>query len=177
MSSSALAVGEEAPAFVAPLARPNGETEVVPFTSLLAERPVLLVFYTNDFTPNCVAEWCSFRDYSYLATEDRYQVVGISKSWAATHHRFIDWLDLPFPLYSDTNLDVAEAFGVDYRTFGLLRRSWRSCFLVDTGRTVRYRWLADHPLDPTRDVPDVWEIHEAVVEALGGATPSPARDT
>jgi peroxiredoxin Q/BCP len=176
MSQSALAVGEEAPAFVAPLARPTGETEVVPFASLLEERPVLLVFYTNDFTPNCVAEWCSFRDYSYLATEDRYQVVGISKSWTATHHRFIDWLDLPFPLYSDTNLDVAEAFGVDYRTFGLLRRSWRSCFLVDTDRTVRYRWLADHPLDPTRDVPDVWEVHEGVVEALGGAAPSPAPD-
>lgn len=171
MSSRALAVGEAAPEFVAPLARPDGETEVVPFTSLLDERPVLLVFYTNDFSPNCVSEWCSFRDYSYLATEDRYQVVGISKSWVATHHRFMDWLDLPFPLYSDTSLEVAEAFGVDYRVFGLLRRSWRSCFLVDSDGVVRFRWLGEHSIDPTRDVPDVWEIHDEVVEALEEPVP------
>ena len=173
MTDRALTVGEAAPDFTAPLASPDGETEVVPFRSLLAERPVLLVFYTNDFSPDCVAEWCSFRDYSYLATEDRYQVVGISKSWVATHHRFIDWLDLPFPLYSDTNLEVAEAFGVDYRTFGVFRRSWRSCFLVDGDGIVRYRWLADHGLDPTRDVPDVWDVHEAVLAELG-ETPAEA---
>ncbi len=50
---------------------------------------------------------------------------------------------------------MAEAFGVDYRTFGLFRRPWRSCFVVDSDGIVRYRWLADHRLDPTRDVTDV----------------------
>ncbi|MBP1986447.1 hypothetical protein [Halolamina salifodinae] len=48
------------------------------------------------------------------------------------------------------------------------RRARRSCFLVDQDRTIRYKWLADHWLDPTRDTPPVGEIHEAIVEELGG---------
>jgi peroxiredoxin len=37
------------------------------------------------------------------------QVVGISKSRARPLRRFIDYLDLTFALFSDTDLSVAEA--------------------------------------------------------------------
>ena len=95
------------------------------------------------------------------------QVVGISKSRPGTHRRFIGYLGLTFPLFSDRDLSAAEAFDVKYRTFRLFPRSRRSCFLVDTDRTVRYRWVGTHPLDPTRDTPDVYEIHEAIREEYG----------
>jgi peroxiredoxin Q/BCP len=94
-------------------------------------------------------------------------VVGVSKSRPGLHRRFIDRLDLGFPLYADTDLDVARAFDVDYRAFRLFERSRRSCFLVDGEMTVRYRWLADHWLDPTRETPPVEEIYEAVQAELG----------
>ena len=167
MVASGLDVGEVAPDFTAPLVSPEEGVEEVSLESLLVDRPVLLCFYTNDFSPDCIDEWCSFRDYGWFSTSEQVQVVGISKSRASTHRRFIDYLGLTFPLFSDGDLAVAEAFDVKYRTFRLFPRSRRSCFLVDTDRTVRYRWVGTHPLDPTRDTPDVYEIHEAIREEYG----------
>jgi len=92
--------------------------------------------------------------------------VGISKSRPYLHRKFIDRLDLSFPLFSDADLDVAEQYLVTYRTFKLFARSRRSCFLVDRDGTVRYRWLAEHWLDPTRDTPPIDEIHDAIVREL-----------
>lgn len=161
--------GREAPEFSATLVTPGGERETVSLSELLDDGPVLLAFYTNDFSPDCIEEWCSFRDYGLLEDED-VQVVGISKSGAYLHERFIDYLGIEFPLVSDPDLEVAEAYDVAYRAAKLFPRSRRSCFLVDTDGVVQYRWLADHWLDPTRDVPPVEEIHEAVREALGEPT-------
>jgi peroxiredoxin len=165
-----LDVGSEAPEFTAPLVHPGGRTAEVSLSSLLAGGPVLLAFYTNDFSPDCIEELCSFRDFEWFSEGDDVRVVGISKSGPALHRRFISYLDLSFPLYSDADLEVAEAFGVRYRTFKLFARARRSCFLVDTDRVVRYRWLAEHWLDPTRDVPPVAEIRAAIDETLGTAS-------
>lgn len=166
-SSTGLAVGAVAPDFTAPLVRADGETERVALSSLLEDRPVLLSFYTADFSPDCVNEWCSFRDFDWFSTSQTVQVVGISKSSVGLHRRFIKHLNLGFPLYADSDLDVAEAFGVDYRAFGVSRRARRSCFLIDRDRTIRYRWLSEHWLDPTRDIPPVGEIHDAIRQAFG----------
>lgn len=94
------------------------------------------------------------------------QIVGVSKSGTWLHRKFIDRLDLTFPIFSDTDLEIAEAFDVDYRVLGLVRRARRSCFLIDTDRTVKYTWIGEHWLDPTRDTPPVGDIHDAVREAL-----------
>ena len=162
-----LAVGEQAPDVTAPLVRPGGETESVPLEALYDDRPLLLVFYTNDFTPDCVEEWCSFRDYEWFSFDSRLDIVGVSKSRPATHRRFMNRIDLTFPLYADTDLEMSDAFGVTYRVFKLLRRSRRSCFLIDQDGTVRYKWLAEHWLDPTRATPDLDELHDAIEQELG----------
>ena len=159
--------GEAAPEFTATLVRPDGSEEALSLASLLADGPVLLAFYTNDFSPDCIEEWCSFRDYGFFEESD-VQVVGISKSGTYLHERFISYLGIEFPLFSDPDLEVAEAFDVSYRAARLFPRARRSCFLVDTDGIVRYRWLADHWLDPTRDVPPVEEIHQAVERVLSG---------
>ena len=167
--STPVAVGERVPDVAAPLVTRDGSTDETPLSSLLEERPVLLCFYTNDFAPDCVTEWCAFRDYEWFTTTDRVTLVGASRSRPIVHRKFMDLLDISFPLYADTDLSVAEAFGVGYPTFHLLPRSRRSVFLIDRDRTVRYRWLADHPIDPTRDVPEVAVIHEGVADALAGS--------
>ncbi|MFB6268453.1 MAG: redoxin domain-containing protein [Halobacterium sp.] len=169
-SDDALAEGDAVPGVSAPLVHPDGSVEETPLSDLYAERPVLLVFYTNDFSPDCVSEWCSFRDYAWFTSNDDVRVVGSSKSRASTHKRFINYLDLEFPLYADRDLDVSDAFGVTYRTFKVFPRSKRSVFLVDTDGVVRYRWVGEHPLDPTRDQPPLPEIREAVEELVGGET-------
>jgi peroxiredoxin len=164
--SNSLDTGSEAPEFTAPLVRPDGETETVALSALLADRPVLLAFYTNDFSPDCISEWCSFRDDAWFEPGADVQVVGVSKSRPSTHRRFIDHLDLPFALFSDTDLAIAEAYGVRYRLFKLLPRAQRSCFLIDRDGVVRYGWVGDHRLDATRTDPPMDEIHAAIEETI-----------
>ncbi|MFB6135166.1 MAG: peroxiredoxin family protein [Halobacteriaceae archaeon] len=166
--SEGVAVGESVPDVTQTLVEPDGETAAASLSDLVSERPALVCFYTMDFAPNCVEEWCAFRDYGWFASDDRVRVVGASRSGPRLHRQFIDRLGLGFPLYADTDLALAEAFDVDYRAFGLFRRSRRSCFLLDPELTVRYRWVGDHWLDPTRDVPPVAEIRDGVDEVLGG---------
>lgn len=166
---SGLPVGSEAPEFTAEMVLPDGSTVETTLTELLSEGPVLLVFYTNDFSPDCIEEWCSFRDFEWFSVHDDLQVVGISKSGTYLHKRFIDYLDLTFPLVSDPDLAIADSYDLKYRTFKLFARSRRACLFVDTDRTIRYRWLAEHWLDPTRDVPPVGEIHESIRELLADA--------
>ncbi|WP_336034967.1 redoxin domain-containing protein [Halobacterium yunchengense] len=166
-SEDALAVGDEVPAVSAPLVHPGGEVTETALPDLYGDRPTLVVFYTNDFSPDCVTEWCSFRDYGWFTSSDGVRVVGSSKSRVGTHRRFLEYLDLEFPLYSDRDLRVSDVFGVTYRTFKVFPRSKRSVFLVDADGVVRYRWIGEHPLDPTRDQPPLGEIRTAVEELVG----------
>jgi peroxiredoxin len=166
-SEDALTVGDEVPAAAAPLVHADGDAEETRLSDLYEDQPILVVFYTNDFSPDCVTEWCSFRDYAWFTSNDQVRVVGSSKSREATHRRFSSYLDLEFPLFSDRDLEVSDAFGVTYRTFKVFPRSKRSVYLVDTDGVVRYRWIGDHPLDPTRDQPPLAEIREAVEELAG----------
>ncbi|WP_254536845.1 peroxiredoxin [Halomarina litorea] len=162
-----LAVGERAPDVSGSLVRPDGPVEETALTALLADGPVLLAFYTNDFSPDCTREWCAFRDYEWFAVDGAVQVVGVSRSRVGTHRKFIDHLGLSFPLFADTDLAMARAFDVDYRTFGVFARSRRSTFLVGTDRTVRHVWLGDHALDPTLDRPDMAELRAAIEREFG----------
>ncbi|WP_129114602.1 peroxiredoxin [Halegenticoccus tardaugens] len=166
-SGGGIEVGAAVPDVSGALVRPDGSVEEVPLPALFAEKPVLLCFYTGDFTPDCVREWCSLRDFGWFESAEEVQVVGVSKSGTGMHRRFIDRLNLGFPLYSDPDLELARAFGVDYRAFGLVRRSKRSCFLVDEEGTVRYRWVGRHWLDPTRAAPPIGELYDVVREEFG----------
>ncbi|WP_424016495.1 peroxiredoxin family protein [Halorientalis pallida] len=174
--STGLAVGERVPDFSGQLVDPDGTERTATLSELLEDKPVLVNFYTADFSPDCIDEWCDFRDFDWFATGDQVQVVGVSKSGAALHKRFIDYLDLGFPLFADPDLDIAEAFDVRYRAFKISSRARRSTFLVDSERRIQYKWLSNHWLDPTRDTPPVREIHEAIVERLqdGAADFGPA---
>ncbi|GAA0652649.1 redoxin domain-containing protein [Salarchaeum japonicum] len=167
MPESPLAVGADAPLFSAPLVTPDGEVEETALGELLGEKPVLLAFYTNDFSPDCVNEWCSFRDYDWFATGERVQVVGVSRSRTYTHKKFIDYLDLGFPLYTDRDLSIAESYGVKYRAFKIAARAKRSVFFIDRDGVIKYRWVGEHPLDPTRDSPPLGEIQRALEDVLG----------
>lgn len=157
-----LAVGTEAPDFTAPLVWPSGDSEPVYLSTLLTDGPVVLAFYTNDFSPDCIAEWCSFRDDAWFDPDEGVQVVGISTSRPYTHRKFINYLGLEFPLYSDTDLAIAETYGVRYRLFKLLPRARRSCFLIDDNQIIRYAWVGSHLIDVTRTAPPMDELHAAI---------------
>ena len=74
-------------------------------------RTTVIYFYPKDSTPGCTAEACNIRDnyQSFLARG--YQVFGVSKDSQASHVKFKEKYDLPFPLLSDPTTEMLQAFG------------------------------------------------------------------
>lgn len=103
---------------------------------LLADGPVVLFFYPAAMTKGCTAESCHFRDLAAEFTELRAQRVGISRDTVAKQKTFADTHDFDYPLLSDPNGSVADAFGVRRRMpLGPLSTK-RSTFVIDTDRTI-----------------------------------------
>jgi peroxiredoxin Q/BCP len=73
--------------------------------------PVVLYFYPKDDTPGCTAQACGLRDaWSDLSAGAR--IFGVSVDSAASHAKFIGKYQLPFPLLSDSEKKIVEAYGV-----------------------------------------------------------------
>lgn len=80
--------------------------------SELRGRTVVLYFYPKDDTPGCTTQACALRDrYSHLSEHDAV-VFGVSVDSPASHRKFIDKFDLPFPLLSDEEKTIVTAYGV-----------------------------------------------------------------
>jgi len=74
-------------------------------------RKLVLYFYPKDNTSGCTAEACSLRD-NYEELQGRgYEVVGVSKDSAASHVKFKEKHELPFPLIADINHELLEMMG------------------------------------------------------------------
>lgn len=82
-------------------------------STLLGENWILY-FYPKDNTSGCTAEACSLRDGMAEIAEKGYRVIGVSKDSAASHLRFKEKYQLPFPLIADTDRSLHEAMGVLY---------------------------------------------------------------
>ncbi|MCR5470914.1 MAG: thioredoxin-dependent thiol peroxidase [Prevotella sp.] len=74
-------------------------------------RKLVLYFYPKDNTSGCTAEACSLRDHYDELQGAGYEVVGVSKDSAASHTKFKDKHELPFPLIADINHTLLEAMG------------------------------------------------------------------
>ena len=104
----ALSVGTDAPAFTAK--DTNGNTvSLSDFTG----KKVVLYFYPKDDTPGCTKQACSFRD-SYADYQNKGMVVlGVSKDDEASHQKFTEKFNLPFPLLADVDGSIIKAYGVE----------------------------------------------------------------
>lgn len=74
-------------------------------------RKLVLYFYPKDNTSGCTAEACSLRDRYAELQGAGYEVVGVSKDGAASHQRFKEKHELPFPLIADVDKTLMEAMG------------------------------------------------------------------
>jgi peroxiredoxin Q/BCP len=73
--------------------------------------PVVLYFYPKDDTPGCTVQACSLRD-SWGDLSARAKIFGVSVDSAPSHEKFIAKYQLPFPLLSDPEKEIANAYGV-----------------------------------------------------------------
>jgi peroxiredoxin Q/BCP len=74
--------------------------------------PYLVYFYPKDDTPGCTKEACAIRDNWGEFKTAGLKVIGVSKDPESSHEKFQAKYDLPFPLIADTDLELAQNFGV-----------------------------------------------------------------
>ncbi len=72
---------------------------------------VVLYFYPKDDTPGCTVQACGLRD-AWSTIGEKANIFGVSVDSTSSHEKFIAKYQLPFPLLSDPEKEIVNAFGV-----------------------------------------------------------------
>jgi peroxiredoxin Q/BCP len=106
-----LRVGDKAPAFSAvAVGGEYGDGKPVALREFQGS-PVVLYFYPKDDTPGCTVQACSLRD-SWSSVRNKAKIFGVSIDSTASHRKFIDKYNLPFPILSDPEKKIVNSYGV-----------------------------------------------------------------
>jgi thioredoxin-dependent peroxiredoxin len=128
-------VGEAADGSPVPLSACRGHAAVV-------------YFYPKDATPGCTKEACAFRD-AFEAYDARHVMIfGVSRDSQEIHQEFRAQHALPFPLVSDADGSIAQAYGVP----SPLGMSSRVSFLVGPDGKIARVWPDVDPGVHAREV-------------------------
>ena len=103
-------------------------------SDFLANGPVVLFFYPAAMTYGCTKESCHFRNLKAEFEAAGATRIGISADPVDKQLQFAEKHDFDYPLLSDVDRTVAEAFGVKRRS-NLLKVK-RSTFVIDTDSTL-----------------------------------------
>ena len=99
--------GDKAPAFTLE----NQDGKKVSLRDF-AGKKLVVYFYPKDMTPGCTREAAAFQEQLTRIRRKGAEVVGVSKDSAASHRKFCDQLSLKFPLLSDPDAKMIQAYGV-----------------------------------------------------------------
>jgi peroxiredoxin Q/BCP len=103
----ALQIGDKAPEFE----QKNQDGTLVRLSDFLGKK-VVLYFYPKDNTPGCTAQACNLNENLSRLQAAGYEVIGVSTDGMKAHIKFIEKYGLGFPLLSDEDHQVVEAYGV-----------------------------------------------------------------
>jgi peroxiredoxin Q/BCP len=138
-----LSPGDKAPDFT--LLDQNGEALSL---KSLTGRKVLVYFYPKADTPGCTTQSCGLRDVKGDVGDT--VIVGISPDKPAKLEKFDTKYSLGFPLLSDEDHGVAEAYDVwgeksmyGKKYMGIVR----SAFLIDEKGKIEQAWYKVSPKD------------------------------
>jgi peroxiredoxin Q/BCP len=143
-----LNAGEKAPAF-ALLDQSATPVKLADFKG----RKVLVYFYPRADTPGCTTQACGLRDV--LGEIGDTAVLGISPDTPAKQAKFDLKYGLGFPLLSDEDHQVAEAYGVWAEKSNYGRKYMgivRSAFLVDEKGKLANVWYKISPKDTPKNL-------------------------
>lgn len=133
-----IAVGKPAPDFTMPTDG-GGTVSLADFKG----KKLVLFFYPKDDTSGCTKEAVGFRDHLAAFEAAGATIVGVSKDPVKSHDKFKAKHELNFPLGSDAETQVAEAYGV-WQEKSMYGRSYmgieRSTFLIDGNGVLREEW-------------------------------------
>lgn len=131
-------VGEMAPDFKLPYAtqekifiRPEEHLAL----SSLRGKNVILAFYPADWSGGCTKEVCTLRDTFADLAKLEATVLGISGDYVFSHHEWVKYHKLQFPLLSDHDHKVARMYASYDEASGFNKRT---VFLIDKQGRIRY---------------------------------------
>lgn len=149
-------VGDRAPDFEL---QATGDRQLK-LSDFRGQKNVLLAFYPFDWSPTCSLQLPGLQekliDFRSLNTE----VLGVSIDSRHSHRAFAEHLGLEFPLLSDFEKKVAQAYGV-LREGGFAERA---LFVIDKQGVIRYAHV-----NPMGEVPDNGPVFDVLrqLEAQG----------
>ena len=133
-----LAQGDMAPDFTMPAS--GGRTVSL---AELRGRPFVLYFYPKADTPGCTKQACAFQEAPPQLGHVGVEVIGVSKDKMKPIEKFAEKYNLTFPLASDAETQVAEAYGVwvEKSMYGKKYMGLeRSTFLIDATGKIAAIW-------------------------------------
>ena len=144
-----LKAGDLAPDFTLPATTQESTT----LSQYQSRKNVVLAFYPFDWSPVCSLQLPSLQENLSKFKELNAEVLGISIDSRHSHKAFAEHLGLEFPLLSDFDKKVCQAYGV-LREGGFAERA---LFVIDTQGVIRYAHV-----NPIGEVPD----NQPVLEVL-----------
>ncbi len=130
-----LDVGDKAPDF----SLKSDEDNTISLSRMKGKK-VVLYFYPKDDTPGCTKEACSFRDGFSVIQKKGAIVLGVSTDSVESHKKFKEKFNLNFPLLSDADKKVVNAYGV-WKEKALYGRKYmgieRTTFVIDENGKIK----------------------------------------
>ena len=138
---AALKAGDLAPDFTLPAT----QEEQITLSQYRGQKNVVLAFYPFDWSPVCSLQLPGLQENLPRFQALNAQVLGISVDSRHSHAAFAKHLELEFPLLSDYDKKVCQAYGVLHEG-GFAERA---LFVIDKRGIIRYAHV-----NPIGEMPD-----------------------
>ncbi|MGJ8652818.1 MAG: redoxin domain-containing protein [Opitutaceae bacterium] len=143
----ALATGTKAPEFSLKTKNAEGLQDVS-LSDNLGKKKTVLLFFPLAFTSVCMKEMCDVSDSITAYNDLNAAVYGISVDSPFAQEEMAKVDGLKFPLLSDFNKEVSDAYDVLYADLlGFKGVSKRSAFVIDENGVIIYSESSDDPHD------------------------------
>src|SRR5699024_4748318 len=117
---------------------PDAHGDPVPPPDYAGEK-LIISFHPKAMPPGCTTQACAFRDRLERFTADGYQILGVSPDPVDKLEKFTEKEELNFPVLSDEDHAVAEAYGAwgEKKNYGKVYKGLiRSTIVVNEQGTV-----------------------------------------
>lgn len=148
-------VGERAPGFTLPT---GAWDEKVSLDALVADGPVVLIFYPGDWSSVCTDQLSRLQDEIERFSDKEAQVVAVSADTPWSHRAWAEARGIEFPLLSDLERQAIDDYGVRHER----GHPERAYFIIDREGIVRAKKIEA----TTKDRPEVDEVLRDLEKAL-----------
>jgi peroxiredoxin len=157
--------GDTAPDVHAKMATDSEDLESFSLAEAVADGPVVLAFFPLAFSSVCTTQVADIQanHYDELVELDA-NVYGVSVDSGFVLREFHQKEDLSFPLVSDFNREIVEAFDIETDSVGYEGVANRAVFVIDEDRTVVYADV----LEDGSEIPDMEPV-QAALESLASS--------